>query len=112
MMLAMNAAYLGLSFSSPLRSGALVLRAPAASMLINAGGGAEDGWQVPDLPMSYVGEDYVDPLATNRPKYDLCAASGRPDEVCCGAIAPATPFEIDDWTGHMRGERTDKGAGG
>ena len=108
MMLAMSTACVGLALHSPLRQGSSAFRAPAVAMVfgggIDAGGGAEDGWVVPELPMSFVGEDYVDPLATNRPKYDLCAASGRPDEVCCGAIAPATPFDIDDWTAHMRGE--------
>lgn len=67
--------------------------------------GLQMGPNTPDGPKVVpVGEDYVDPLAKPRPKYDLCAASGRPEEVCCGAVAPQSPAELSEWTSHMLGE--------
>jgi len=47
-----------------------------------------------------------DPLAAPRPKYDFAAATGRPDEMVWGAVAPESAAELPEWTAHMR----DKGA--
>jgi len=46
--------------------------------------------------------EYVDPLAKPRPQYDLCAASGRPDEIVFGAVAPESAAKMGEWTAHMR----------
>lgn len=76
-----------------------------ALSMVFPGEGIYKGDGIPEGPRVVdVGEDYVDPLARDRPKYDLCAASGRPGEVCCGAIAPESPMALDEWTAHMRGQ--------
>lgn len=49
-----------------------------------------------------IGDQYIDPLAKPRPKFDLCAASGRPGEVCYGAVAPEGPSSLEEWLSHMR----------
>ena len=43
-----------------------------------------------------------DPLAAERPKYDLAAASGRPDEVVYGAKAAESAAELGEWAAHMK----------
>jgi len=45
--------------------------------------------------------DFKDPLQKPRPKYDLAAASGRPDEVVWGAVAPNSKNLIE-WASHLR----------
>merc|ERR1719473_1799784 len=44
-----------------------------------------------------------DPLAAPRPKYDLAAASGRPDEAVFGAVAPESAETLGEWADHMKG---------
>ena len=65
---------------------------PVSMVLLGTGG---DDMSVPE---------FVDPLAKPRPKYDLCAASGRPDEVVVGAIAATSATQLEEWMGHMRNE--------
>ena len=42
-----------------------------------------------------------DPLAVERPKHDLAAASGRPEEAVWGACAAADASELGAWSAHM-----------
>jgi len=87
------------------RNGASLRTREISMLILGPNDGIHMGDGVPDGPQRMtVGDDYVDPLFTKRPKYDLCAASGRPEEICCGAVAPDTAFDIDEWAAHMRGE--------
>lgn len=43
-----------------------------------------------------------DPLAAKRPKYDLAAASGRPNEAVWGAIAAESAAELSEWASHVK----------
>jgi hypothetical protein len=45
-----------------------------------------------------------DPLAADRPSYDLAAASGRYEERVWGAIAPKGAAEISEWSAHLQSE--------
>jgi hypothetical protein len=44
-----------------------------------------------------------DPLAAPRPKYDFCAASGRPNEYVYGATAADSPASLEAWASVVRG---------
>jgi len=72
--------------------------------MVFPGEGIYTGDGIPEGPSRLtVGDDYVDPLEKPRPKYDLCAASGKPDEVCVGAIAPESAAALGEWITHMTG---------
>lgn len=43
-----------------------------------------------------------DPLAAERPKFDLAAASGRPDEFAWGAMAAESADGFSEWASHMK----------
>ena len=45
-----------------------------------------------------------DPLAVERPAYDLAAASGRPDEAVYGACGPASAAELPEWVAYMKNQ--------
>lgn len=47
-----------------------------------------------------------DPLAAPRPKYDFCAASGRPTESVYGSIAPESSDTLERWATFVRGAGT------
>jgi hypothetical protein len=58
--------------------------------------------EIPDFDPNF---DY---LAAKRPKYDLGKASGRPDEVVWGAVAPESAEHIGEWCEHMRNADVDQ----
>ena len=74
------------------------------------GGGAGTTPIIPDdgpgdgiLPADLADFDPTfDPLAAKRPKYDLTACSGRPNEVVYGAVAPASPEAVAEWARHLQ----------
>ena len=43
-----------------------------------------------------------DPLAVERPTFDLAAASGRPDEAVWGAVAAESAAHLAEWSAHMK----------
>lgn len=103
-MLGVLACSFGLLLSSPMRRPTQCTPRDDVSMIILGDFGEGLTGDMSGPKRMTVGDDYVDPLFTERPRYDLCAASKRPDEVCCGAIAPETSFDIDEWAAYMRGE--------
>ena len=67
------------------------------------------GFTKDDLPDDLKNFDpTVDPLAAERPKYDLAAASGRPDEVVWGAIAPESHASLGEWAAHLHTHGTSR----
>jgi len=56
-------------------------------------------WEKPADLLNF--DPSFDPLLAGRPKYDLAAASGRPDEVAWGAVAAASSTELAEWSQHM-----------
>lgn len=65
-------------------------RLPPVSMTLLGGGGDKE----PGIPEA-------DPLQQPRPKYDLAACSGRPDERVWGAMAPVSPDTLGEWASDM-----------
>lgn len=63
-------------------------------------GTAGDNFEMPEDLADF--DPTFDPLAAPRPKYDLAACSGRPNEVVWGAMAADSPVNLTVWAAHMR----------
>ena len=79
---------------------AAALAMDAAADAIKGSSGGLSSIEMPEDLKDF--DPTFDPLAAKAPKYDFCAASGRPDEPVWGAMAAGEPGELGEWAKHMK----------